>query len=264
MTPTTAAVTVSSAAARRRLPRRLSMYGAPRKIHRKQGANVAHTATRAPMVPASERIETARVLVRADEPDELEHHDERAGSALGESEPDHHLSGEQPPVGLHRRDVHVGEHRVGASERDERGAREEPAHVGERVAAASPSRRRARSARATRRVRRRAFSLRAPSTASCARPAARRRRGRCAPVPRARGRPRPRTGPGAAAPPTSPISAAASTISGNGTCSTKIATNEATGDAEHERVGERLLPDADRRRRHDRDHRRREARRRSR
>ena len=28
------------------------MYGAPRKIHRKQGSNVAHVATTAPSTPA--------------------------------------------------------------------------------------------------------------------------------------------------------------------------------------------------------------------
>src|SRR5581483_1862655 len=43
-TPTTAAVMADSAALSALLPRSLSMNGAPRKIHRKQGVNVTHVA----------------------------------------------------------------------------------------------------------------------------------------------------------------------------------------------------------------------------
>jgi hypothetical protein len=48
MTPTTAAVMADSAALSERLPRSASMYGAPKKIHRKQGTNVTHTVTASP------------------------------------------------------------------------------------------------------------------------------------------------------------------------------------------------------------------------
>ena len=114
ITPTTAAVIVSSAAPSRRFPRNPSMYGAPRKIHRKQGANVAHTATHAPSTPATSGSRVARMLIRADEPHELQHHDERARRGLGQPEPHHHLARQQPSVRRDRRHVHVGEHRVRA------------------------------------------------------------------------------------------------------------------------------------------------------
>src|SRR5204863_2976302 len=51
--PTTAAVTVDNDAASVRFPRSRSTYGAPRKIQRKHGANVAHVVTVAPMIPAT-------------------------------------------------------------------------------------------------------------------------------------------------------------------------------------------------------------------
>ena len=51
-TPTTAAVIADSVASRTALPRSRSMNGAPRKIHRKQGANVTHTVRAAPAAPA--------------------------------------------------------------------------------------------------------------------------------------------------------------------------------------------------------------------
>src|SRR3990172_4299591 len=52
MTPTTAAVIVESAALSAARPRKYSMYGAPRKIQRKQGAKVTQTVTTEPATPA--------------------------------------------------------------------------------------------------------------------------------------------------------------------------------------------------------------------
>src|SRR5262245_16364558 len=53
MTPTIAAVIAWRPADKRSCPRSRSANGAPRKIHRKQGANVAHVATTAPITPAT-------------------------------------------------------------------------------------------------------------------------------------------------------------------------------------------------------------------
>ena len=53
ITPTTAAVSADSAALSALFPRSFSTNGAPRKIHRKQGVNVTHVASRPPRVPAS-------------------------------------------------------------------------------------------------------------------------------------------------------------------------------------------------------------------
>src|SRR6476659_1945641 len=53
ITPTIAAVIAWRPAESRSLPRRVSTNGAPRKIHRKHGANVAQVATTAPIIPAT-------------------------------------------------------------------------------------------------------------------------------------------------------------------------------------------------------------------
>ncbi len=53
MTPTTAAVITERAPLSARLPRMASMKGAPRKIQRKQGANVTQVVSRPPRVPAN-------------------------------------------------------------------------------------------------------------------------------------------------------------------------------------------------------------------
>ena len=50
-TPTTAEVIPDKAAAIRVFARNLSIYGAPRKIHKKHGANVTHNVTREPSKP---------------------------------------------------------------------------------------------------------------------------------------------------------------------------------------------------------------------
>ena len=52
ITPTTAAVMADKAPASALLPRRVSMNGAPRKIHRKHGMKVTQVASRPPSVPA--------------------------------------------------------------------------------------------------------------------------------------------------------------------------------------------------------------------
>src|SRR5277367_898850 len=53
ITPTTAAVIAENAAFSALLPRNVSMNGAPRNIHRKQGVNVTQVASKPPSVPAS-------------------------------------------------------------------------------------------------------------------------------------------------------------------------------------------------------------------
>tara|TARA_B100000886_G_scaffold205008_1_gene141579 strand:+ start:718 stop:1077 length:360 start_codon:yes stop_codon:yes gene_type:complete len=50
-TPTTAEVIPDKAAAIRVFARNLSIYGAPRKIHKKHGTNVTHRVTREPSKP---------------------------------------------------------------------------------------------------------------------------------------------------------------------------------------------------------------------
>jgi predicted MFS family arabinose efflux permease len=56
MTPTTAAVMPVRAAETERLPRRRSMWGAPRKMNRKQGTKVTHVVSSAPSRAAAQGL----------------------------------------------------------------------------------------------------------------------------------------------------------------------------------------------------------------
>jgi hypothetical protein len=77
------------------------------------------------------RRHPARVPVGAQEADELHDHDQGTGCGLRQPEPVEHLSGTEPSVGLDRTLRDVGQHRVGASERDDGGLREEQAFLDE-------------------------------------------------------------------------------------------------------------------------------------
>ena len=68
----------------------------------------------------------------ADEADEGHHHDERTRRGFPEREPVDHLRRGEPLVVLDAALVDVGQHGVGAAEREQRGLGEEPAHLGER------------------------------------------------------------------------------------------------------------------------------------
>ncbi len=124
MTPTTAAVMAVSAALRRGCSPSFSMWGAPRKMKRKQGMNVTQVVMSAPTVaPAT----LSCWIVPPMTADELQHHDERAGRGLGEGETAHHLRMREPAVvfdGLLR---NVRQHRIRAAEGDEGGLAEEQA-----------------------------------------------------------------------------------------------------------------------------------------
>ena len=193
ITPTTAAVTVCSAAAMRRFPRSRSMYGAPRKIQRKHGANVAHVATIAPSIPAASGDRSPGCWYAPTNPTNSRTMMSGPGRGLGEAEADHHLPRQQPAVLDDRGDVHVRQHRVGAPERHQRRLAEEPTHVRQRVARSAPGRDRERWGPATPPDRRSARRRSAERRASCVRRRARRRGGPPVRSPRARARPRRRT-----------------------------------------------------------------------
>ena len=65
------------------------------------------------------RIEAAWVAERCEEADELHHHDQRPGRRLGHAEAVEHLARGDPHVGFCRGLGDVGEHGVGATERDD-------------------------------------------------------------------------------------------------------------------------------------------------
>ena len=114
------------------------MYGAPRKIHEEAGSERRPRGDHRAQHTGRHGREVAGVLVRADEPDELEHHDERARRGLGETEADHHLAGQQPAVLRDGCDVHVRQDGVGAPERDQRRLAEEPPHLRQCVVGPAP------------------------------------------------------------------------------------------------------------------------------
>ena len=67
------------------------------------------------------------MLPAADEADELQQHDQRAGRGLGKGEAAHHLRMRKPAVGLDGLLRDIGQHGVGSAEGHERGfAKEEP------------------------------------------------------------------------------------------------------------------------------------------
>ena len=113
-----------------------SMKGAPRKIQRKQGVKVTQVASRPPSVPASIGDSVPGSRNAAMKPDELQHHDQRAGRGFGHAEAVEHLAGLEPAVVLDRLLGDIGEHRVGAAERHHRHLAEEDGDLAEDVAAA--------------------------------------------------------------------------------------------------------------------------------
>ena len=71
-----------------------------------------------------ERRQRSGMLPRADEADELQHHDERPRRRLGEAQAIEHLAGLEPAVMLHRLLRDVWQHGIRAAESDERGLAE--------------------------------------------------------------------------------------------------------------------------------------------
>ncbi len=175
-----------------------------------------------------ERIVPAGLAEGAEETDELEDHDQRPRRGLGHPETVEHLGGREPSVGAHRLLRHVGEHGIGAAEGDQSHLREEDADVGEYVARTQgehqhrhrrqPERQRdrPRHQRAAPGRGRHPGHLRAEQRLGVVDMGAADR-----PVAAARAK----AGSPARAP-RNPISAAASTISGNGAPKAKIATND--------------------------------------
>ena len=82
MTPTTAAVIPVSAAARSRLPRRRSTYGAPSRMKRKHGHERHPRRQQRGDHGGDPGVEVARAAVGADERDELDDHDQRPRGGL--------------------------------------------------------------------------------------------------------------------------------------------------------------------------------------
>ena len=88
------------------------------KIQRKQGAKVAHSVTAAASRPNAS-VGLAALAKAREESHELGHEDERPRRGLGETEPIEHLARAQPPIRLDRLLGHIGQHRIGAAERDD-------------------------------------------------------------------------------------------------------------------------------------------------
>ena len=93
MTPTTAAVMPVSGAVNRSWPCVVSTSGPPARMKKKLGRNVKYVATQAPAMPASASDSRTEHHLRpaADEADERDDHDERAGRGLAERQPVDHL-----------------------------------------------------------------------------------------------------------------------------------------------------------------------------
>ena len=72
----------------------------------------------------------------AEEADEDQHQDQRAGRGFGKAEPGQHLVGLQPVMDVDRLLRDVGEHGIGAAEGDGRHLREEQRLGGKDVVAA--------------------------------------------------------------------------------------------------------------------------------
>ena len=131
ITPTTAAVIAVSGAVKRRSPCVASISGPPRRMKQNDGRKVKNVTTAAAATPRQEEGVRAEHGVRpaADEADEGDHHDQRPRRRLAERQPVDHLPGAQPVVLLDRALEHVGQHRIGAAEGEQRGLGEEPGHL---------------------------------------------------------------------------------------------------------------------------------------
>ena len=83
-----------------------------------------------------QRRQRAGIAVGGHKADELHDHDQGARRRLGHAEPVEHLAGPEPAIVLDCLLRHVGEHRIGAAESDDRHLREEQADIAEGVAEA--------------------------------------------------------------------------------------------------------------------------------
>ena len=76
----------------------------------------------APRTPATHGLRVPGVAVCAEEADELDDHDERAGGCFGEREAVDHFSGEEPVIDVDRALCNEGQYGVRATEGDHCGA----------------------------------------------------------------------------------------------------------------------------------------------
>ncbi len=112
----------------------VSTSGPPAKMKRNDGRNVKNVATHAPAMPGEHQRIGAEHCLRpaADEADERDDHDERTRRGFAEREAVDHLRRREPRERLDRALVDVGQHRIGAAERQQRGLGEEHAHLRQR------------------------------------------------------------------------------------------------------------------------------------
>ena len=176
-----------------------------------------------------------------EEADELRDQDQRPGRRLGEAEAVDHLRRGHPVMGLDRLLRHVGEQRIGAAEAHHRELGEERADAHEHMVAARATAPPARPAPTTRQAR----SPRRCRTAAS---------GRGAGGATARHRPSARAAPAQERATKKPMSAAAATISGNGSAKKKMPMKAAPDEPEQQRGLERAPADADERFDHDHQH----------
>ena len=174
MTPTTAAVMPASAPRQRLVVAQPLDEGRaepdPQKARHEGPPGREQPAQRA----GEQRRQRAGIAVGGHEADELHDHDQRARRRLGHAEPVEHLAGPEPAIGLDRLLRHVGEHRIGAAEGDDRHLREEQADLAEGVAGAERRDDRDDRAPATARARPPRPATRARSSAARARAVPRR------------------------------------------------------------------------------------------
>ena len=123
ITPTTAAVMpVSGAVNASCAVRRLDERPAGEDEQERRQEREERRDARAGDAGERERIRRrAAPSSTADEADERDDHDERSRRRLAEREAVDHLRRREPAVGLDRALVDVGQHRVGAAERQQRG-----------------------------------------------------------------------------------------------------------------------------------------------
>ena len=140
MTPTTAAVMAASAPDSRRLARNCSTNGAPAKIHSIDGTNVTQVVSAAPSTPAATGENGSGIAKGGEEADELRHQDQRPGRRFREAEAVDHFRRGHPAIGRDRLLRHVGEQRIGAAEAHHRELGEEQADAGQHMVRAERER----------------------------------------------------------------------------------------------------------------------------
>ena len=174
-------------------------------------------------------------------------HDQRPRRRLREAQAHQHLAGLEPVIGLDRLLRHVGEHRIGAAEGDDRHLAVEGGDRGEDVRAVRASRAARRAVRArSRRRSRRPCRKRASDGRTCAGisrakassiSAGASHAAFAAPCP-----PPALNQSGSSALPTKPISAAAKMMSGNGSAKKKMPTKASAAIATSARLLSARLP----------------------